>query len=101
VIRLLQALPTAGIRVFEYQREAGSPIHDLCVEGTRRRTPFEKGCRWVAVFIDGAKMSAPEESLRFLAPDEIDRMEFIPASVAGARWGSGSQNGVLLITTRR
>jgi hypothetical protein len=101
VIRLVQALPTAGLRVFEYQRDPGSPIYDLCVEGTRRRTPIEQGCRWVAVFIDGAKMAAPEEGLRFLAPDEIDRMEFIPASVAGARWGTGSQDGVLLITTRR
>lgn len=100
-LRLIEALPAAGLRVFEYQREAGSPIYDLCVEGTRQRSPSDTGCAWVAVFVDGTRMSAPEEGLRFLSPDRIQRMEFIPPSVAGARWGTGSQNGVLVITTRR
>lgn len=100
VSRLIQALPTASLRVFEYQREAGSPIFDLCVEGTRQRSMTGMGCRWVAVFVDGARMPAPEEGLRLLSPDQVHRMEFISPSVAGARWGVGSQNGVLLITTR-
>lgn len=100
VSRLIQALPTASLRVFEYQREAGSPIFDLCVEGTRLRSMARHGCRWVAVFVDGARMPAPEEGLRLMSPDEVHRMEYISPSVAGARWGTGSQNGVLLITTR-
>lgn len=100
-LRLIEALPAAGLRVFEYQRDPGSPIYDLCVEGTRQRSPSGSGCAWVAVFVDGMRMSAPEEGLRFLSPDRIHRLEYIPPSAAGARWGTGSQNGVLLITTRR
>jgi hypothetical protein len=101
MIRLIGALPTAGLRVFERQREPGSPIFDLCVEGTRQRSPSEPGCRWVAVYVDGARMVDPQEGLRLLSPSEILSLEFLPPSVAGARWGTGSQNGVLLITTRR
>lgn len=96
---LLRILPSASLSVYEYPSAPGSSIYHLCVENSRVRTPESMGCRWPAVILDGVPVFQPEEALRFMMASDIASVEFIPSSVAGARWGIGSQNGVLIINT--
>lgn len=62
---------------------------------------FQPSCNTPLVVLDGLPVSQPTLFLRDTPPDEIERIEFIPASEAAARYGLGSQNGVLEIRTRR
>ena len=102
VVTVLRAVRAPGIRVFRFQPTPGSPSWAICVEATRLRSPaMEQRCRSVAVYVDGVRLGEPTESLGMLHPGEIERIEYIPGSVAGARWGTGSQNGVLLIETTK
>ncbi|MBX6363514.1 MAG: carboxypeptidase regulatory-like domain-containing protein [Gemmatimonadetes bacterium] len=61
---------------------------------------FQPSCNAPLVVVDGLPVSQPTLYLRDTPPDEIERIEFIPASEAAARYGVGSQNGVLEIRTR-
>jgi hypothetical protein len=74
----------------------------LCVE-TRRLTTRRGGglCTGqVPVFLDDARISDPANFLATLRPYSIQRIEFLPGVAAGVRYGTGSQNGILLIYTR-
>ena len=46
-------------------------------------------------------MAEPEYTLLHIKPHDIERIEFINGLVAGARYGTGAANGVLIIETRR
>lgn len=98
---LLRRLPAAGLHIGERLRDPGSSIYDLCIESTRAAPTFEQTCRWPAVFVDGIRQLAPEEALRLLSPSDIASIEFLPPGLAGARYGTGAQYGVLLIETMR
>jgi len=81
----------------------------LCVSTTRGHGDLSptgrgsnRGCRMVKVYVDDAPLTEQMAStyLQNLDPNTIARIQFVPAVDAGARYGTGSQNGVLLIYTR-
>ena len=83
--------PTGGVLCVESRRSA-------TIRGTSQRSP----CRApVLVWLDGTPLADPEYTLMNLRPRDIERVEFINGLVAGARYGTGSANGVLLVETRR
>lgn len=59
------------------------------------------GCRSPAVYLDGVPVGSPTTLFASLPAETIERMEFISPVEAGARYGTGSMFGVLLIETRR
>ena len=77
----------------------------LCIESRRNGgvRPASGGrCgQTVAVYLDGVHMADPEYSLLQIRPQDIERVQFLNALVAGARYGRNSGNGVLLVETRR
>ncbi len=82
-------------------------MHGVCVS-TTHGTPDLRGsvgdyrCAMVQVYIDDAPVPSEEAAtvLENLDPQSIERMQFVPAVDAGARYGTGSNTGVLLIYTR-
>lgn len=81
----------------------------LCVSTTRGHGDLSpsglganRGCRMVKVYVDDAPLTEQMAFtyLQSLDPNTIARIQFVPAVDAGARYGTGSQNGVLLIYTR-
>jgi hypothetical protein len=58
-------------------------------------------CRELTVFMDGVRIAEPGLLLATLSPNDVESMEILSAAEAGARYGSISGNGVLLIETRR
>lgn len=58
-------------------------------------------CRELTVFVDGVRIADPGLFYTTVPPGDIERMELLSPAEAGARYGSVSGNGVLLIETRR
>lgn len=58
------------------------------------------GCRSPQVFLDGVPITGPDAFYGLIALETIQRIEIIPPGEAGARYGTGSLYGVLLIDTR-
>lgn len=74
----------------------------LCIEATRSRAhTFARRCNMVEVYLDEVRLADPIARLRDLDPAGIRRIEFLSGLEAGARFGTGSSKGVLLIWTRR
>ncbi len=85
-----------GSRLREYS------TGDFCLEFRGGRgARFQAGCNTPLIVVDELPVSHPSDFLRDTPPAEIERIEYIPASEAGARYGVGSQYGVLVIQTRR
>lgn len=89
---LVRTMP--GVRVRNV-RDAFGQMR-LCIEGRRSYSP---GCDSVLVVIDGLVSDA--EMLEDLPTNIIESIEFIPAVVAGIRYGRRTGSGVLEITTIR
>lgn len=73
----------------------------LCLEFRGARSSRTSGCNYPLVVVDGLPIYSPGRFLRDLAVDDLERIEFIPASEGGARYGLGATHGVLVIETRR
>lgn len=58
-------------------------------------------CRELTVFVDGVRIADPGLFYTTTRPDDVERMEILSPAEAGARYGSVSGNGVLLVETRR
>ncbi|MEZ4417558.1 MAG: carboxypeptidase regulatory-like domain-containing protein [Gemmatimonadota bacterium] len=103
--QLLAAALITGLRVTQRWVNYGGPGHPyggyvLCIESNRRRRSPD--CNPVVVYLNNIKISDPEWMLEdLLDPNAVSDIEFIPALEAGARFGTGSGEGVLLIYTRR
>jgi len=89
---LVRTMP--GVRVQNVRDQFGQMR--LCIEGRRS---YSRGCDSVLVVIDGLISDA--EMLEDLPPNIIESIEFIPAVVAGFRYGQRTGSGVLEITTKR
>ena len=89
---LVRTMP--GVRVQNVRDQFGQMR--LCIEGRRS---YSRGCDSVLVVIDG--MVSDPDVLEDLPPNIIESIEFIPAVVAGIRYGGRSGSGVLEITTTR
>lgn len=105
---LLRRMHAPGLRVRELVNNRNPVDRSLCVEmsrggGARRSLSHPSQgprCRMVQVRVDGMMVGNPRNYLERLDMDVIERVELIPAIEAGARFGTGSANGVLLIYTR-
>lgn len=58
-------------------------------------------CRELTVFVDGVRIADPGLFYTTIPPNDVERMELLSPAEAGARYGSISGNGVLLVETRR
>jgi hypothetical protein len=86
---------TSGIRV----RGSG---FSMCVEPSRGRgsSGFEGGCAWPLVVVDGVQSSDPVARLQSIPVGDIESIRFMSLAEAGTRFGTGTINGALVITTR-
>ncbi|GMV05769.1 MAG: hypothetical protein AMXMBFR53_20460 [Gemmatimonadota bacterium] len=73
----------------------------LCVEFRGAAQSKTTGCNFPLVVLDGLPVTGPARFLRDLPVDDLERIEFVPASMAGARYGLDTTYGVLVIETRR
>jgi hypothetical protein len=83
-------------------------LHGLCISTTHATGQLQpsamgnRGCAMVQVYVDDVLIPSQEAGsyVQSMDPSRIERMQFVPAVDAGARYGTGAQNGVLLIYTR-
>ena len=73
----------------------------LCLEFRGARQSRTTGCNFPMVVMDGLPVSSPARFLRDLQLEDLERIEFVPASEGGARYGMEATYGVLVIETRR
>lgn len=106
VAGLVRALDVPGLAVREerIKKDQPGPVgpiwkRRICVE-VNRNDARTQGCSMVDVYIDGVQVAKPGIRLRSMDENVIQRVEFVPAVEAGARFGTGSSYGVLLIETR-
>lgn len=81
--------------------EQGRPGSMLCLEFRQPRSlsdPFS--CKGPTVFLDGVRVSNPRPLWSTFPLEDIERLEVVPAVEAGARYGTDSNYGVVLIETR-
>ena len=70
-----------------------------CLTNRRGSDRIMGGCTSVMLVVDGLPQGQPELHLTGLRGGEIATIEYIPPNEAGARYGTGSAAGVLLIRT--
>lgn len=89
-----------GIRITEDRSLAGSGV---CVEfrGANQSELFQVGCNAPKVYLDGVPVSSPVDLFTHLSLEQVEEIEVIPPSEAGAQYGGGAQYGVMLIRTQR
>lgn len=73
----------------------------LCLEFRGARSSRTTGCNFPLIVVDDLPVYSPATFLRDLRVDDLERIEFIPASEAGGQYGMGATHGVLVIATRR
>ncbi len=79
----------------------GAADRALCIESGRRRQTNDGGCNMVEVYLNDAHLANPQYLLEQLDPQTIERIEYLSAIEAGARYGGPSSVwGVVLISTR-
>src|SRR5690606_28270683 len=89
---LRQQLPGVSVR--------GGRMGGACLEYRGARSGSGP-CRELTVFLDGVRIADPGLLYVTLSPSDVERMEILSPAEAGARYGSISGNGVLLIETRQ
>jgi hypothetical protein len=88
-----------SVRVRENPGLVGYPI---CVEFRGARFGIYDGlCRSPAVYMDGVPLTDPTHIYGTLPLEDIERLEVVPPSEAGVRFGTGALWGALVIETRR
>lgn len=70
----------------------------MCIELNRLRG--RSPCTYPALYVDGVRINDVAAYLETLSPERVERFQIIPPLEAGAIYGSGSQNGVIVIETR-
>jgi hypothetical protein len=89
-----------GLKVRQGNNLAGT---DVCLEFRAAATISlleTRPCNHPMVFLDGVPVSEPNYLYGSLPLQTIERIQVIPPGEAGARYGTGSLYGVLLIETR-
>ena len=90
-----------GIRLRQNNNLAGT---DICLEfrGAATISLLERnGCSHPMVLLDGVPVSDPNYLYGTVGLSNIERIQVISPGEAGARYGTGSLYGVILIETRR
>jgi len=89
-----------GIRMRQTNNLAGT---DVCLEFRDAATISllqTRACNHPMVVVDGVPVANPHQLYGTIGLSNIDRIQVIPPAEAGARYGTGSLYGVLLIETR-
>jgi hypothetical protein len=73
----------------------------LCLEFRGARQSRTSGCNYPLVVMDGLPVPSPARFLRDLRLEDLERVEFVPSSEGGARYGLEATYGVLVLETRR
>jgi len=96
---LLRNPELAGLMITEKRRPDGQRV--LCIEASRARTGLRGGgCTQAEVYVDDIHLPNPGEFILNIPPQAVERIEFLSPMEAGAIYGTGSRNGVVLICTR-
>jgi len=98
---VLRNMNVPGFRVREVYIDdpvTGVRLPGLCVEVSRRSGG--SGCRPAAVFVNGVYIPQPDQFLRSLDPNVIDRIEILSPIDAQFQFGSLAGNGAVVIYTR-
>lgn len=102
VSHLIRAMNVPGLTVRDDIEIASGPygihVRGTCIQSGRVRTGGNS-CAMVGVLLDGARMVDPHLQLSHLNPDNIESIEFIPATEAPARYGARGEHGMLVIRT--
>jgi hypothetical protein len=73
----------------------------ICLEFRAPRSLRDPtGCKSPTLFVDGVRIQNVRPLWSTFPIEDIERMEFVPSVEAGARYGTDSNYGVLLIETR-
>ncbi len=106
---LIRRMNAPGFEV-TYEQLSPGQISDVgtlpCVRSNRdgvsyrRQGPALQDC--ARVYLNDTQLNPREgaQLLETMSPEQVCKVEVIPASEAGARFGTGSTNGVVLIYTR-
>lgn len=89
-----------GVRLRQGNNLAGT---DVCIEFRAAATISlvqRRPCNHPMVVVDGVPVSNPNYLYGTMGLQNIERIQMIPPGEAGARYGTGSLYGVLLIDTR-
>lgn len=89
-----------GIRLRQSNNLAGT---DVCLEFRSAATISlmqTRSCNHPMVLVDGVPVSNPNYLYGTMGLQNIERIQMIPPGEAGARYGTGSLYGVLLVETR-
>jgi len=73
----------------------------LCIEFRGASGSRTTGCNFPLVVLDGLPVVDSYHFLRDLRLQDLERIEFVPASQGAARYGVGATYGALVIETRR
>lgn len=73
----------------------------LCIEFRGASGSRTTGCNFPLVVMDGLPVVDAYHFLRDLRVQDLERIEFVPASQGAARYGMGATYGALVIQTRR
>lgn len=93
-----QALRDHPRLVFTTDSDTGR--EEMWLRGRHVRPGTHVGERGVLLVMDGTRRSDTISILRNLKPREVLQIRILTASEAGGRYGVGSANGVIEITTR-
>jgi hypothetical protein len=101
----IQTAVRNGLTLFELLRHRMAGIKYRRISGSRDCLEYRfmsagTTCREMTVVIDGVPVSEPGLVLPTMDLDEIERLEVLSPGQAGARYGSLSGYGVLLVETR-
>ena len=101
--------PTASRRVLladEIQAMPAASVYEVLTrlrpEWLRRRGQIsirDPGAGEVVVYVDGVRFGGPQ-SLQNIRPEGVMRMEYLDASDATTRFGTGHGGGAVLVQTR-
>lgn len=103
---LIRRIDAPGFTVAEVQldpQETTGVGEMLCVRSAASSSQYRgRGSGCAKVYLNDVELSEKQggQLLQTLDPQSVCRIQLIPAIEAGARFGTGSKNGVLLIYTR-
>jgi hypothetical protein len=98
---ILRNMNTPGLRirdVYQVDQLTGVMVPGLCIEISRRSGG--EGCVPAAVALNGVVVLSPDQVIRDLDPNVIDRIEILSPMDAQFQFGSVAGNGAIAIYTR-
>ncbi len=98
---LLRSMNTPGLRIrdiYQVDEITGVMVPGLCIEVSRRSGG--EGCAPAAVALNDVVVMSPDQVLRDLDPNIIDRIEILSPVDAQFQFGSVAGNGAIAIYTR-